>query len=206
MTTPKRSRKGLPSGSASRCSTTATRLWGSRLDDVVHDEQRGQPKGETCGGEGADERGVEPQRRAADPAEMDEVGEDVRRVGQEEQPGRTEHPQQRAGTAATVNGSHADREYVGNPREEEVPGEEEEGGLADPVQSDGDQPDRGEGQDREGDGEAGQPVRGPSPRGGRHTRTLRSTSGSHQPINAARLPKQRRSVARHHRPLPYPAS
>jgi hypothetical protein len=35
---------------------------------------------------------------------MDEVGEDVWRIGQEEQPSRTEHPQQWARSTATVNG------------------------------------------------------------------------------------------------------
>src|SRR5829696_3086411 len=77
---------------------------GPRLDDVVHDEQRAQPESEACGGEGADERGIEPQRPAAQPSEMDEVGEDVWRVGQEEEPPRTEHPQQWARSTATVNG------------------------------------------------------------------------------------------------------
>ena len=75
---------------------------------------------------------------------MDEVGEDVRRVGQEQQPTRTEHPQQWSRSAATVNDRHTEREHEGDPREEEVPGEEDEGGLADPVDPDGEQPDRGE--------------------------------------------------------------
>ena len=96
---------------------------------------------------------------------MDEVGEDVRRVGQEEQPPRTEHPQQWARTTATVNGRHTEREHERNPREEEVPPEEDEGGLADPVDPDGEQPDRGEGQDDEGEGQPRQPVHGPRLRG-----------------------------------------
>src|SRR4029453_1044861 len=91
---------------------------GPRLDDVVHNEQRAQPEGEARGGEGADERGVEPQRRAAYPAEMDEVGEDVRRVGQEEQPPSTEHPQQWARSTPTVTARNTERDQDRNPRGE----------------------------------------------------------------------------------------
>jgi len=145
---------------------------GPRLDDVVHEEQRAQPEGKARGGEGADERGVEPQRCAAYPPEMDEVGEDVRRVGQEEQPAGTEHPQQWAWSTPTVNGRQTEREHKRNPREEEVPPEEDEGGLTDPVDSDSEQPDRGEGQGDEGEGQPGQPVRRPMLQGARHASTL----------------------------------
>jgi hypothetical protein len=45
-----------------------------------------------------------------------------------------------------LNGRQTEREHERNPSEEEVPREEDEGGFADPVDSDSEQPDRGQGQ------------------------------------------------------------
>jgi hypothetical protein len=95
-----------------------------------------------------------------------------------------EHPQQWAWSTATVNGRHTEREHERNPREEEVPREEDEGGLADPVDSDSEQPDRGEGQGDEGEGQPRQPVHGPRLRGARYTSTLK---GPHQPVRIGGL-------------------
>jgi hypothetical protein len=99
-----------------------------------------------------------------------------------------EHPQQWAWSTATVNGRHTEREHERNPREEEVPREEDEGGLADPVDSDNEQPDRGEGQRGESEGQPRQPVHRPRLRGTRHTSTL---EGQHQRRWSVGYPERR---------------
>src|SRR5581483_4067212 len=76
-----------------------------------------------------EQRAVEPERNAAG-LEMDEVGDDVRRVRQEDQPERDrgrQHEQSRAAAVAVVDDERDDER---DPRQGQVPEQEPESRIA----------------------------------------------------------------------------
>src|SRR5918999_1460696 len=93
-------------------------------DDHLHQVDGEEPEEGAGPGEGAEEHQVEPERRVASRSQVDEVGQEVRRVREEEQPERAERQESPQPDAAMLHVVDPDRRDERDPGEEEVPREE----------------------------------------------------------------------------------
>ena len=94
------------------------------FDHPLHEDHRPEAEHEADSRKRRGEARIEPDRRSGDAADVDEVGDDVRRVGKEQEPGSGEARDEARSDLAPVAVVQHDREQERDPGQHQVPGEE----------------------------------------------------------------------------------